>query len=107
MKKKAKIIFELDCDYPDLKETKKANKDFYNWLKNVAIDTAARGLIPVLYRGSQIYGGIGYEAEDKIKIKIVRGKDVIYEKLGTSKFFSKLLDLGKQDLMNKIDYNRL
>lgn len=78
MKRKVKITFEFNVEYPEIKkETKRLSKDFDNWLKSWSADPGNHPL-PLLFR--KVKGSYeGYLPSSLTKVKVVRDKEVIFD----------------------------
>jgi len=78
MKRKFKITFEVDCNYPSIhKETKRLAKTFDDWLQDWAdSDSAPKDIIPILYTGAP---GIEHQPNGTVRVKIIRDEEIILD----------------------------
>lgn len=75
MKRKVKITFTMDIDYPEIeKETKQLSKDFDQWLKDWST-YEDYSPIPVLVKNA-----VEYSANGTVHVKIERNKEIIANK---------------------------
>ena len=80
MKRKVKIIFELDIEYPTLeKETKQLSKNFDSWLVKWSSDPANQCL-PLLYKKFKNEQYQEYLPEAVSKVTVIRDKETILSK---------------------------
>ena len=85
MKRKFKIIFEVDCNYPNIdntvpiKSSKKMIKDFDQWLKDWAMDDNHTPL-PLLYKKFKNKPSEECATTGRVVVKVERDKEVILHK---------------------------
>lgn len=74
MKKKIKIVFEIEADYPEIeKETKRLIKSMKTWIKDTAL--YQEFLVPNLYNNKN---RCFYDVNAKVKVKgLLNNKTVI------------------------------
>jgi len=88
MRKKFKITFEVDCNYPHIdnavpiRSSTKMIKDFEQWLKDWT-NSSGKDIMPILYEpargktGSK--GDWEHAPNGTVKVKIVRDKETILD----------------------------
>jgi hypothetical protein len=81
MKTKFKITIEADVDYPGVKNTKRMEKAFNDWLIEFSTDKDLASPIPVLYDDTNHDEiTVSHHADAKIKVTIEKEEKIFFQK---------------------------
>lgn len=76
IKRKFKIIFEVDCQYPFIEmDNQKITKAFDQWIKDwSSSEVAGENIMPILYVKQQ-----EHQANGTVKVKVTRDNETILD----------------------------